>query len=626
MPEVTQTAQQTPDTLPADFFSQQQAAGSAPQASNPDTLPADFFSKQTEQPTQPQEPTPQASHESEPGLVSRAYETSGAKGTVDLGKAYLSRPIDLYHEAVDAFKKGDYKSATETANKLVSYAYGGYLDKDSPLVKAAEEIIMHPIREGAEAIKAAKQGDKLGAVSHGAASIPLLGAIGQSIAEPLAEDIHKDRWSAVAGDILGPLLTMGVGKVLGGLGEAGEEASSASKGVSSSVRPGETEIAGVKVPVASNNPNLPGSQSMASKVVSQLASKQGAKDFVAERVQPAATEATQANFSRSAVKAADQIRALRGEPSLLERPPVLRDVHEVGEFLRKEAKGTYQKLDEVSQQELADWETQYGEAAKAEKGPTLYGPDEKPIQSPAVEIPPKPKVFSELKDQINEAEDTLRPGGGDNTAQSIAKQKLPELRQEMQDFLDKHGHIVADDELKAADSVWKQSRMYDWIEKKIRSAGGGNEAGRVFAEGTKSLRPSSLRNLSKQFDNRYGDGSWQRLLGKEGVKNFNDVLSALDMPAVGGSRFWQWLSKVRPLDIPLGEGVTLPASWLADNLLFNPEFGQRALRLWRLSGATSRAAGKAAATSAAAGMVVTGSNNSDRQRRVYAGAASSLGN
>jgi hypothetical protein len=558
----------------------------------------------------------------QPGLVGRAYETSGAKGIVDTlfqskdeQQARLKQPMDLYNAAVEALDRGDLKAAAGHANKLVAYTANGFMSKDNPLYKAAEAIIMHPIEEAYEAGRAARQGNGLAAAQHGIGAVPILGGIAEQIGGDIDQDAHQKNWSGVAGDILGPLLTLWGGKMVGAVSEA--------VGTNlEGVRPSEVEIAGEKVPVASNSPNL-ASQSGASKVASQAATKGAAKAFIEDRVQPAAVKASQSNFAHSAMESADELRTLRGEPSVMQKPPALRTVHDIGEFLRDEAKGTYQKLDEAGQTAQEAWEQTYGKAARAAKvpKPTLYDANDQPIAAaPEPKIPPKPKNFSELKTAINDAEETLRPGGGDNAAQSAAKEELPGLKKQMRDFLDEHEGVVSQDELDAADKVWAKSRAYDWLSKRVRSATQGQDAGKIFAEESKSLRPSSLRNIPKQFENRYGEGAWSRFLGPDGVKNYNDVLSALETPAVGGNRLMQWLGQLKPAGLPVGDTLKLPLSALADNLLFNPEFGQTAMRLWKLApGApmTSRQA------------LALGTNLSNRsaeqKRKVYSGTASSLG-
>lgn len=205
----------------------------------------------------------------------RAYETSGAKGLVDLGTQVAQRPIDMYHTAVAAAQKGDWKTASAVASQLVFGDHGIKLDKTNPLYKAAEALIMQPVNEvkaeyadkrkqgqgaGAAALDTANSilnpvqkmsdaihtavprihadiasGNYTGAVgdvagmanSHATGAIPLVGGAVQQIYGNIDQDLHNHDYGAVLGDVTGPLATMGIGKLLGTVGEAGETAQAA---------------------------------------------------------------------------------------------------------------------------------------------------------------------------------------------------------------------------------------------------------------------------------------------------------------------------------------------------------------------------------------------------------------
>lgn len=241
----------------ADVVGNDQQAPPAPTGNMPPPPPgysaADVVSSQPQQPTQqPQQP-------SKPDIFSRTYENTPIPGAVDLVNQQMGykvrRPIDLYHEAVQHAQAGDWTSAAESAAKLVS---GGLLAKDNPVFKAAEEIIMHPLNEIKEQYKEARKagsnpvaaatsgpaivqgvkdtaariasdraaGNPVAAAadsttalmkSHAVGSIPLIGGAIQQVGGDLDEDLHNKNYSAAIGDILGPLLTLGSGKILGSL-------------------------------------------------------------------------------------------------------------------------------------------------------------------------------------------------------------------------------------------------------------------------------------------------------------------------------------------------------------------------------------------------------------------------
>ena len=346
------------------------------------------------------------------GFLSRLYETSGAKELVDLGKQVVNRPIDLYHQAVEATQQGDWKTASEKAALIVS---GDIVDRQNPVYKAAEAIIVNPINEVKAAYRQDKKaggslpslansyrtlkgrihqdaasgnyagvaGDVAGTLdSHAMGAIPLLGPAIRQQGGNLDTDLHDANYAAIAGDVLGPLLTFGARKALSSIGDTAEAVNAA--------RPMTEEIAGESVPVASSNPQLP-RQSVASRVASAAASPEGAKAFVEEHVQPAAVKATQANFTKSALGAVDQLRSVRGEAPLSAKPPALQSVDDIARLLQSEAGKTYAALDEAAQPELDAWNEKYGDA---DSKPVLYGADDKPLQTP--EIPPRPKLFTEL--------------------------------------------------------------------------------------------------------------------------------------------------------------------------------------------------------------------------------------
>jgi hypothetical protein len=161
------------------------------------------------------------------GFFSRMYETSGAKGLVDMGKQVVQRPIDLYHEMVSNAQKGDFTSAAESANKLLN----GAVDPQNPIYKAAEQIIMQPIDTikneykeqraqgktpmqailapgalktgGQRVVSEFKNGHPLDAVSsaihtgtQALAAVPLAGAAAEQIGGNLDTDIHNGNYRA----------------------------------------------------------------------------------------------------------------------------------------------------------------------------------------------------------------------------------------------------------------------------------------------------------------------------------------------------------------------------------------------------------------------------------------------
>ena len=295
---------------------------------------------QSSQPSSGQ--TPPAQPGQDEGFLSRAYETSGAKGLVDLGKAALyQRPIDLYHEMVSSAQKGDFKSAAESANKLLN----GAVDPQNPIYKAAEQIIMQPIDTikneykeqraqgktpmqailapgalktgGQRVVSEFKNGHPLDAISsaihtgtQALSAVPMVGAAADQIGGNLDTDIHNGNYRAALGDVAGPLATMGIGKVLGALGDAGEaaEGAEATTGQPPPPPPGGNALTRSADLMQDMNNRAPGptaeatAQGVKDTVTAAKAPEQMANDAEAASQQKSITadqQAVQSNYERA---------------------------------------------------------------------------------------------------------------------------------------------------------------------------------------------------------------------------------------------------------------------------------------------------------------------------------------
>ena len=206
-------------------------------------------------------------------FVEHGYSSSGAKNLVDMvsGQAesfYKStKPtsaMDLYNGAVEAGKSGDWKTAAKLAAQLTFNAPSfGITDPDSPILKAAEALIMHPVESIMKQQEENKKGgtllddynkytsdvqsdlknrDPISAIvdafaepmsSNAAGMVPLVGGAIQQEGDALRQDAHKKDYWGLAGDIAGPLATLGISKVLGTLGEGGPPGGGGGGGVTS---------------------------------------------------------------------------------------------------------------------------------------------------------------------------------------------------------------------------------------------------------------------------------------------------------------------------------------------------------------------------------------------------------
>jgi hypothetical protein len=343
-------------------------------------------------------------------------------------------------------------------------------------------------------------------------------------------------------------------------------------------------VANTEIPVAATHPENVENLSPVGEAVKGYSTKQGAKNFVAEQVQPSAQKALQGNFSQSAVDSVNGLRALRNEDPYEEGQPVLKTTAGIAKFMKGEAQKTYQTLDDAAQHDIDEWTNKYGKAAQKEEAkegvkdfaskldeygkPSTEGVNNGPK---VTDIPPKPKLFTELQDQINDAKDTIKSKGSSQVDKQTAIENLPKYEQEMKNFMKAHPDLVDDQELSEANKVYAEGTRYDWIAKQLRSATKGAQAGGKFSGDTIQIRPQALENMEGQYDNKFGEGAFKKLLGAKAYNNYNTVVNTLKTPETG-SKFVEWLNN---LPLHAGKILTIPAGSFADRLLFDPEIADQ---------------------------------------------------
>ena len=393
--------------------------------------------------------------------------------------------------------------------------------------------------------------------------------------------------AALGGTVAAPIHALG--EVAGGVANAAEELS-----------PKKVNVAGQDIPVGATHPEAQEPITLAGHAIKAAGTKEGAQNFVAEQTQPAAVAATQKNFTQSATADVDKLHTIQDVQTA---HPQLQTVDQISKYMKGEAKNTYQKLDAAAQPDVDAWEAKYGKEAQAEKGApvTLFGPNGEPVVTTQAGdvIPDKPKLFTELQDQIRDAKGTIGNGASSQVDKEKAIQNLPVYEKEMTDFLTKHADAVNPGELDAANSTYSKGIKYEWVADKIRQATRGAGEGSTFKGDLNSLAPKSLESLPRQYDTKFGEGSFLNLLGSKGMRNYNDVVNTLKTPKTG-DMFFNWLQQ---LPFNVGKIATIPAGAQADKILFDPVRGQQVMNAFRKFEAASHAAAKvpgAAASSSGA--------------------------
>jgi hypothetical protein len=357
--------------------------------------------------------------------------------------------------------------------------------------------------------------------------------------------------------------------------------------------PTTTTIAGQKIPVAATHPEAPEPTTFGGKLIKGAATKEGAKHFVATEVQPAATRAIQNNFSDTAHDAVEALNGVKGDTSATPRP-TLDTVDQAANYMKSEAQKTYQKLDEAAKPEIEAWDAKYGnDAPEPPKPVTILGPNGEPINATETgeAIPPRPKSFTELQDQIRGAESTISNPSETQVAREAAIKNMPEYEKEMADFTTKHSDVVSKNELDAANSVYGKGKRFEWVADKIRQATRGSDSGTMFKGDVKSLNPKSLESLPRQYDTKFGEGAFHNLLGSKGLDNYNNIVNTLKNPKTS-SQFFEF---IKHLPFGIGKAVSLVPGVgpTADKLLFDATAGQRVMNSFRKFQETADAVAKA---------------------------------
>jgi hypothetical protein len=603
-------------------------------------------------------------------------------------KHVVTTPIEYYQQAVDAFKAGDTKAGLEAAQQgLISLTTFGSGDNNSPMGKVFASLLMHPLQQlqkqldmdrkngalpsaGAEsvvnrikdipnvwnshlqasenevnngvqnAVDDWKAGNGTGALSDIlikpfdspiAGSVPGAGPFLQEEGHDINRDMHDHNFGSLAGDLLGPLATWGMGRAFGTLAKGADAMAVDAE----SAAPDVANVEGTDIPVSKNNPTMGTAGNGATPLATKWSTKEGAKAF--QKTQEAAgAQASKKTITSGAMDLVDRLRTARGEQPTAPFAPHLEDFDDTVKFMKDEAQKTYQQLDNAALNDVAEWEQKYGPnsgykptatqpTVSPRPGPNPTGdnaqaiadwdakngekfkPDgtvKKPV--PDAPAPPKPKLFSEIQHQLQVAKKTEANTVLDPKIRDAARTEIPALQNEMKAFVAKYGSkaSVSPEELDAANELYKQHMRMEWVADAMRTGVKGTQKGSFTAAISPNATAEFLRKLPARFNNAFGSvankDAWSRLLGKDGVNNYNNILNVMAEPT-SGKGFWSFLSSIPKIGkMPLGA--------LADSVLYNPDTGSAAIKLFKMYDALTKidAAGHTGASLALKGAPVAG--------------------
>jgi hypothetical protein len=596
---------------------------------------------------------------------------------VDLGKQSLeydvTKPIDIYHQVLDAAKRGDWKTATATAYKLTNMG----LEPDNPLVQAAKNMIMGQVQQSQKHDEIYQKDRAAGhnpvtseidATTGGAASrvvrdvrqhnwkaapgAALSGIVDSGMAGPAGtlasapvHTLEDDARSGNENGMLGDMLAAGtnVGSVLGGgpaseiganVAEAAEHATSvipsaladtkAVSGIQKDIAPYTVNVAGVDIPTTTISEQTGGATTVPQHIAKALASPEGAKNFIREQVQPKVVQAVRNNFNQTIADKIDSLRNLKGEESTGGIPQDT-SIVEAANGLKAEAKTTYQKLDDAMGAEAKDWDDEYGKNYNPDGTPkshnTVDDPNAKagkdyPIgsekpQVPAESVAPRPKLFSELQTEVNSAKKVLDDKSVDNVAKEQAKAKLQKLEPEVDALVSKYGDVLKPRELDAANAAYRDYFRYNWISKKLSNARMDTGAGTLTKGTTPGYQATKLANLEKQYN-----AAWNET-GAEGA--WDDLMGSDAVKNHNDLVNLLEPPKAGVSGLPPAVQKWVPGNGLSDSSVFGSKPGgpsparDLAYRAGNTAGkagrATNNAVGNAARTATVAGALNTQQNH-----------------
>lgn len=593
--------------------------------------------KPLETPTQtPTEPQPQTgvkgfaqdvAHATQNILNSEAAR--GYKEQTVGGLKNLALMVNNYYKQKLGTDPDSYLHRMNVLGNPVTLLKDAIVDKNHPLHQIAKGLAMShfgEVKKGEasfkEAINFAKAGDYKNAFEslvqgygHGwAAGVPGVGPVAGKIGEDVTN--NPEYAAGEAGGLITSVLAPGMitkGNVPGEVTPISEE----TPGL---VRPGVQTIAGTEVPVSA--PQMAGKSTAAgveqapltTRVASGLGTEQAAQNMINKYTQPAAVEATYSNLGGKAIDEIDALRSVRGETPL-PKTTTFDTPADAASQMKVEAQKTYQKLDTAVESDHAAWEKAKAQwenvdnpkpelPLKASVKPTTVqetpGSRAVAVQRFKQEMQswkdaneawdaanPEPKSFSELQSDIQKANRTINSNSPAITSEmrNQAIKDLNEAKKQMNAFVQKYPKLVNPDELSAANKLYseyyKMSELSDKLKPIIRGTTGTESN---LLRQPMHINVERLEAIPNELNKEvgWGSGEFEKFMGPERIKNWNDVINALKNPLKGGSSLEQWLPGMFGV-------LRMPANVIMNRMLFDPEFGRTMLSLWRSGAYTTKA-------------------------------------
>ena len=435
----------------------------------------------------------------------------------------------------------------------------------------------------------------------------------QQLAENWDNLTPYERWKQGTSLGLGSAMTVGAASHAA-FGEATptKQTPGTEPGPKKLIRPTTVKTAGVEAPIPAKL--LVGANAF-TKAASDLLSTPGsANEFQNEQTKPAATRQMVSSLSQSATdKIAAHEALANGEAapppiSGTQTPGVHTTPDKIWQAMQESAGKTWDKARDASAAEQSEWnrarlaaEQEHQAAidkhnqtvAEYNADPENAGNKMEPLQYDPTDanVPEKPPTYDELKATLDAAKERL---GDQNTEirQKARDVEVPKAEKAMDSWFNDHEDEVSPHEYESAKKLWADSERFKEISNALRVK---------LAQGT--LSANDLKGLEARIDGKSmkrrgaaGDGEFQRLLGPETYANFKNVTKLFEpfekTSPLAMVKSWG-LYALKGLaagilgghsggyggELGAGIGAEYVFHKIAQNILFNPEFGSSFTRL-----------------------------------------------